>query len=92
MSLIYSRVLIRHLLTVFLPLSALVEGVVGAIYYQQVQTELAISAQIVIEKHNGAIWCISEPGQGAEFWVEIPIWQSCKLATTSTAMAILNHS
>jgi signal transduction histidine kinase len=46
---------------------------------------LAISAQIVTEKHNGAIWCISEPGQGAEFWVEIPIKQSYKLATASTA-------
>lgn len=46
---------------------------------------LAISAQIVTEKHNGAIWCISEPGQGAEFWVEIPINQSSKLATASTA-------
>ncbi|MEH2176023.1 ATP-binding protein [Nostoc sp.] len=46
---------------------------------------LAISAQIVTEKHNGAIWCISEPGQGAEFWVEIPIKQSSKLATASTA-------
>ncbi|MFN6463290.1 MAG: ATP-binding protein [Nostoc sp. DedVER02] len=46
---------------------------------------LAISAQIITEKHNGAIWCISEPGQGAEFWVEIPIWQSSKLATVSTA-------
>ncbi|MBD2523682.1 ATP-binding protein [Nostoc sp. FACHB-133] len=46
---------------------------------------LAISAQIVTEKHNGAIWCISEPGRGAEFWVEIPISQSSTLATTSTA-------
>ncbi|NEU78344.1 ATP-binding protein [Nostoc sp. UIC 10630] len=46
---------------------------------------LAISAQIVAEKHNGAIWCISEPGQGAEFWVEIPISQSSTLANTSTA-------
>ncbi|MBG1243653.1 ATP-binding protein [Nostoc sp. NZL] len=46
---------------------------------------LAISAQIITEKHNGAIWCISEPGQGAEFWVEIPIKQSSKLATASTA-------
>lgn len=46
---------------------------------------LAISAQIVAEKHNGAIWCISEPGQGAEFWVEIPINQSSNLATASTA-------
>jgi signal transduction histidine kinase len=46
---------------------------------------LAISAQIVTEKHDGAIWCISELGQGAEFWVEIPIYQSCKLAIPNVA-------
>ena len=46
---------------------------------------LAISAQIVTEKHNGAIWCISEPGQGAEFWVEIPINKNYNLATATTA-------
>ncbi|MEH2072912.1 MAG: ATP-binding protein [Nostoc sp.] len=54
---------------------------------------LAISAQIVTEKHNGAIWCISEPGQGAEFWVEIPICQSSELATKSAAtLAVVNYS
>ncbi|WP_442938717.1 sensor histidine kinase [Nostoc sp.] len=53
---------------------------------------LAISAQIVTEKHNGSIWCISEPGEGAEFWVEIPICQSCKVAPATTAsLAVLNH-
>ncbi|MEH1816529.1 MAG: cache domain-containing protein [Nostoc sp.] len=36
---IHSRILIRHFLTVFLPLSALVGVVIGTIYYQQVQTE-----------------------------------------------------
>jgi signal transduction histidine kinase len=46
---------------------------------------LAISAQIVTEKHNGAIWCISEPEQGAEFWIEIPICQTCKLANKNVA-------
>ncbi|SRR5579883_909495 len=35
---------------------------------------LAISAQIVKQKHDGSIWCVSQPQQGAEFWVEIPIW------------------
>ncbi|MEH1884963.1 ATP-binding protein [Nostoc sp.] len=54
---------------------------------------LAISAQIVAEQHKGAIWCISEPGQGAQFWVEIPISQSSELATTSAAtLAVVNHS
>ncbi len=36
---------------------------------------LSISYQI-IEKHKGAIACISEPGQGAEFVIEIPVRQS----------------
>jgi signal transduction histidine kinase len=54
---------------------------------------LAISTQIVAEQHNGAIWCISEPGQGAEFWVEIPICQSSELATKSAAtLSVVNHS
>jgi signal transduction histidine kinase len=34
---------------------------------------LSISYQIVVEKHNGILKCISEPGQGAEFWLEIPV-------------------
>jgi PAS domain S-box-containing protein len=36
---------------------------------------LAISYQIVVEKHGGQLWCNSEPGQGAEFVVEIPLRQ-----------------
>jgi PAS domain S-box-containing protein len=36
---------------------------------------LSISYQIIVEKHKGAIWCKSEPGQGAEFWIEIPVCQ-----------------
>ena len=34
---------------------------------------LAISYQIVVEKHNGMMGCISEPGNGTEFWIEIPL-------------------
>jgi two-component system, NtrC family, sensor kinase len=34
---------------------------------------LSISYQIVVEKHGGILKCISEPGQGAEFWIQIPI-------------------
>jgi signal transduction histidine kinase len=34
---------------------------------------LSISYQIVVEKHGGSLKCLSEPGQGAEFWIEIPI-------------------
>jgi GAF domain-containing protein len=36
---------------------------------------LSISYQIVVEKHGGIFKCFSEPGQGTEFWIEIPTWQ-----------------
>ncbi|MBW4492007.1 MAG: type IV pili methyl-accepting chemotaxis transducer N-terminal domain-containing protein [Oscillatoria princeps RMCB-10] len=34
---------------------------------------LSISYQIVVEKHGGTLKCLSEPGQGTEFWVELPV-------------------
>ena len=37
---------------------------------------LSISYQIVVEKHGGSLKCISTPGQGTEFSIEIPIQQN----------------
>jgi signal transduction histidine kinase len=34
---------------------------------------MSISYQIVVEKHKGKLWCDSQPGQGTEFYIEIPI-------------------
>lgn len=34
---------------------------------------LSISRQIVEEQHGGRLRCVSEFGQGAEFWIEIPL-------------------
>jgi len=34
---------------------------------------MAISHQIVVEKHRGVLKCRSQPGEGAEFWIQIPI-------------------
>lgn len=34
---------------------------------------LSISHQIIVEKHGGKLNCLSTPGQGAEFVIEIPI-------------------
>ncbi|MGF1936645.1 MAG: PAS domain-containing sensor histidine kinase [Nostoc sp. ChiQUE02] len=36
---------------------------------------LAISYQIITEKHRGSLECFSEPGQGAEFVIKIPLIQ-----------------
>ncbi|MCU0567458.1 MAG: PAS domain-containing protein [Oculatellaceae cyanobacterium Prado106] len=36
---------------------------------------LSISYQIITEKHGGTFQCISQPGQGAAFVIEIPIRQ-----------------
>jgi signal transduction histidine kinase len=27
----------------------------------------------VVEQHGGELYCVSEPGQGAEFVIEIPV-------------------
>ncbi|MBO0348123.1 GAF domain-containing protein, partial [Phormidium pseudopriestleyi FRX01] len=37
---------------------------------------LSISYQIVVEKHRGTLECISQPGQGAKFIIDLPIVQS----------------
>ena len=34
---------------------------------------LSISYQIVVEKHSGQLSCLSQPGDGAEFIIEIPL-------------------
>jgi PAS domain S-box-containing protein len=36
---------------------------------------LSISYQIVVQKHGGQLSCLSQPGRGAKFIVEIPIQQ-----------------
>lgn len=37
---------------------------------------LSISYQIIVEHHRGVLTCTSVPGQGTEFWIEIPIQQN----------------
>ncbi len=36
---------------------------------------LSISYQIVVEKHGGSLKCLSELGEGTEFWIQIPVTQ-----------------
>ncbi|MBD1902865.1 ATP-binding protein [Trichocoleus sp. DQ-A3] len=52
---------------------------------------LSISYQIVVEKHSGMLLCISEAGQGAEFWIEIPMRQSQR-GSTATVRERSNRS
>ena len=42
---------------------------------------LSISYQIIVEKHHGILKCTSEPGNGAEFWIEIPVRQASLVRT-----------
>lgn len=44
---------------------------------------LSISYQIVTEKHQGSLRCVSVPGEGAEFIIEIP----CKLFVSEPQMS-----
>ncbi len=39
---------------------------------------LSISYQIVVEKHGGQLRCVSSPGKGTEFFIEIPVQQTVK--------------
>ncbi|MEG3847953.1 PAS domain S-box protein [Microcoleus sp. herbarium19] len=53
---------------------------------------LSISYQIVVEKHRGKLQCISVPGEGAEFVIEIPISQQVSaLAAESTKEMVSSH-
>lgn len=37
---------------------------------------MSISYKIVVDRHHGELKCISTPGQGTQFSVEIPLWQT----------------
>jgi signal transduction histidine kinase len=39
---------------------------------------LSISYQIVVKKHCGSLKCLSQPGEGSEFWIEIPTYPPVK--------------
>jgi PAS domain S-box-containing protein len=43
---------------------------------------LSISYQIIVEKHRGKLHCVSAPGKGAEFILEIPISQNLSAQAT----------
>lgn len=39
---------------------------------------LSISYQLIVEKHGGRLYCLSELGQGTEFVIQIPLCQGAK--------------
>jgi two-component system NtrC family sensor kinase len=45
---------------------------------------MSISYQIVTERHQGKLYCVSEVGKGTEFFLEIPIHQEAMLAATAS--------
>jgi signal transduction histidine kinase len=46
---------------------------------------MAISYQIIVNRHQGFLKCRSRPGEGTEFWIQIPV--NC-----SVADAVENHN
>ncbi len=47
---------------------------------------MAISYQIIVERHRGKLQCMSTPGQGTHFLIEIPVEQPEEPATPSVAL------
>jgi signal transduction histidine kinase len=45
---------------------------------------LSISQQIIVEHHNGSLECYSQPGEGTEFWIELPIQHQPPIPERST--------
>ncbi|AFZ25995.1 histidine kinase with GAF domain [Cylindrospermum stagnale PCC 7417] len=46
---------------------------------------MAISYQIIVNRHQGILKCRSQPGEGTEFWIQIPV-------TCSVVDAVENHN
>lgn len=51
---------------------------------------LSISYQIVVEKHGGQLRCLSAPGQGTEFIIEIPLNQDNPTASQKALRELLS--
>jgi signal transduction histidine kinase len=53
---------------------------------------LSISYQIIVEKHRGKLQCISAPGEGAEFVIQIPLSQEVSaLAAENTKEMVISQ-
>ncbi|MEG4108619.1 ATP-binding protein, partial [Microcoleus sp. S13_C5] len=48
---------------------------------------LSIGYQIV-DKHHGSLRCVSAPGEGTEFWIEVPVWQESEQSVSKVSPAV----
>ncbi|PMB39854.1 ATPase [Fischerella thermalis CCMEE 5205] len=46
---------------------------------------MAISHQIIVDRHRGILKCRSQPGEGTEFWIQIPV--NCSLENISDSQS-----
>ncbi|MBD2296390.1 GAF domain-containing protein [Anabaena sphaerica FACHB-251] len=51
---------------------------------------MAISHQIVVDRHRGLLKCRSQPGEGTEFWIQIPV--SCAEVANSKEQNGMNFA
>ncbi|AVH65685.1 ATPase [Nostoc sp. 'Peltigera membranacea cyanobiont' 213] len=51
---------------------------------------MAISYQIVVDKHRGMLKCRSHPGEGTEFWIQIPL--SCAVVDATEEQNFISAS
>ncbi|MEH1952037.1 MAG: ATP-binding protein [Nostoc sp.] len=51
---------------------------------------MAISYQIIVDKHGGTLKCRSQPGEGTEFWIQIPL--NCALVDATEEQNCISAS
>ncbi|RCJ38396.1 histidine kinase [Nostoc minutum NIES-26] len=52
---------------------------------------LSISYQIIVEKHGGTLKCLSEPGLGTEFLIEIPLSIDRQPANCNKSLSLVKY-
>ena len=52
---------------------------------------LSISYQIIVAEHGGQLECVSSPGQGTEFIIQIPIQQPSQMSLASSKTAQISR-
>jgi len=49
---------------------------------------LSIAYQIIVDSHQGKLWCESAQGQGTEFWIELPVQHFSHLNEHATVQTL----